>query len=111
MSRRDEIKWAPFQSVINTKEVLKEIEEKKKIHEKPILSCDDLERLEKNILYAYHTKSFVKVVYYAKGMEYIKNGIITHLSKQNFKIYFDDSSSLYFDQILKVEEGSFFHSS
>jgi len=103
MSRRETIKWAPFQSVINTANVVKELEEKRNIHQKPILSCDDLEKIEQNILYAYHTKSFIQVVYYTKGMEYIKKGVITHLSKQSFKVFFDDATFLYFEQILKVE--------
>jgi len=95
-------KWAPFQSVLNTKSVLLEIQKKKEKKEKPILSSDELELLERNLLEAFHTGSPILVKYYYNGFFYQKSGTISHVSKTDFKIYFSDHTSLYFEQIMDL---------
>lgn len=67
-----------------------------------MLSSDEFEELERKILNAYHTKMKIKITYYYQGYCYEKVGIITHISKQASKIFFFDSTSLYFEQILDV---------
>ena len=101
MHNRETIRWAPFESIFHTKEVLSEIELQKQIHPKPILSEEEIEILEKKILEAIHTQSTVKVTYYYKGLEYSKIGKITRI--QSSKLFFDDHSSLYFEQILNLQ--------
>ena len=100
MSRRGEYKWAPFQSLFNTNKVLEEIKTQKKIHPKPILSEDEINLLEKALICAYHTKAKVIINNYYKGLQYNKTSIIINIT--NNKIYFQDKTSLYFEQILKI---------
>ncbi len=103
MNNREEIKWAPFQSIVNTNTIIKELELQKKVQQKPILSSDNLEEIERNILNALHTKSKIKIDYYYNGFIYHKIGIINRIDQNTFKIYFKDYSSLYFEQILKIQ--------
>ena len=100
---RSEIKWEPFDSLFGSKEVLKALERKKNYQEKPTLSPDELENLNLKITEALHTKTPIKITYYYQGYIYKKIGIILNIQKQDFKIYFEDYTSLYFEQILKVD--------
>ena len=100
MNNRSEIKWAPFESLFQTKDVMQELERKKAFHEKPILSEDEMEELEKNVLFAYHTRSKIQISYYYQGLTYQKEEIITAIDSN--KLFFQDHSSLYFEQIVKV---------
>lgn len=100
MNNRNEIKWAPFESLFQSKDVIQELVKKKSFHEKPILSEDELLELEKNVLFAYHTRSKIQIFYYYQGLTYQKTGIITAIDSN--KLFFQDHSSLYFEQILKV---------
>ena len=100
MNNRNEIKWAPFESLFQTNEIVQELERKRTIHEKPVLSEDELEEIEKNVLFSYHTHSHITVLYYYQGVNYQKSCIITAIDSN--KIFFQDHSSLYFEQILKI---------
>lgn len=102
MSNRSDIRWAPFDSLLQSKSLLHELSEKRKIISKPTLSLDELEVLEKDILMAFHTKSVIEIEYFYEGKIYKKQGILSSICKNSFKVYFRDSTSLYFDQILKV---------
>lgn len=102
---RESIKWAPFESLFKSKDILDELEKKALLHEKPVLSEDELEELETLLSKAYHTKERIKVTYYYKGMDYEKVGIVDFI-EQN-KVYFLDHSSLYLDQILKIKDTNF----
>lgn len=103
MNNREEIKWAPFDSLFHSSEVLKELQQKQKVVSKPLLSEDELKCLEENILRASHTQELVEVEYYFKGLIYHKQGIIDFIKKNDLKIYFQDHSSLYFEQILNIK--------
>lgn len=97
---REEKKWAPFESLFQVKNVLKELETKREKHSKPVLSEDEMYILETSILEAFHTHAKVKVSYYFQGFTYYKIGIIVQIRKPF--IYFQDHSSLYFEQILHI---------
>lgn len=101
MNNRNEIKWTPFESLFQTKDVMQELVRKRSFHEKPILSEDELLEIEKNVLFAYHTRSKIQISYYYQGLTYQKKGIITAI--QSNKLFFHDHSSLYFEQILKTK--------
>lgn len=102
MSSRNEIKWAPFESLFHTQSVINELELQKRRCSKPILSSDTIEELENNILIAYHTKAVIKILYYYQGLYYEKKGRITSLSRYPSKIYLD-SIPFYFEQIVQLE--------
>jgi len=103
MNNRREIRWAPFESIINSNSILQELKETRAKKEKPNLSNDELETLERKIVTACHTRSKITVTYYYAGREYKKEGMISHLSKNDFKIYFVDHTSLYFEQLLDIK--------
>lgn len=95
-------KWAPFASLFNNDEILKEIEEEKVIS-KPILSEEELEIIEKNIKQSFHTKEMVKITYYYKGKIKEKICKIKSIKDCEYKILLDDFSFLYFEQVLNVK--------
>ena len=98
MNDRKEIRWAPFQSLWKTNEIIKEIEERKKLKPKPILSEDEEEELQKKILEAEHTKANIHISYFYAGKIYQKTGKIKTIQKNTLKIFFQDHTSLYFEQ-------------
>lgn len=102
MNNRGEVKWQPFNAVVPASEVLQELKEKRNQQKLPILSEDDKENLEQNIQKAYHTKEKIQIIYFWKNQFYRKLGIIDHFNFQNKQIYFDDHTSLYFEQITKI---------
>jgi len=102
MRNRSEIKWEPFDSLFHSKDVLNDLEKKKQYQKKPTLSTDELEVLDFQLQEAYHTQAAVKISYYYQGYIYTKIGVISKINKQNFQICFDNSTSLYFEQILSI---------
>ena len=102
---RESAKWAPFESLFKSKDFIEEYEAKLLLHPKPVLSDYELLELETSLLDAYHTQEKVCILYYYKGRDYQKIGIIRSISQN--KVYFLDSTSLYLDQILKIKEANF----
>lgn len=64
---RGEIKWAPFNSVINGKYIVSEIEKKKKRINKPMLSDEQVSYIEKAILEAMTDGVMVDLTFYKEG--------------------------------------------
>ena len=97
-------KWQPFDSLLSTKKVAKEI-----IHEKskvamPTLSEDQLLNIEEKVLEAYYNGETVRLVYYRKGTYYTKTSLIKYIDKYKKQLYLNDGSILYFKQIVKIEQ-------
>ena len=98
---RGMIKWAPFNSVVNSNQVVKElIRERQKIKQ-PEISNEDIEKIENEIINAYYTKTKVKIIYYENG--YLLN-IISKIKKidQIYKMIYLDNKRLLFKQIVKI---------
>lgn len=53
---RNKIKWLPFNSIINTQETLKERQIISSKHSMPILSEEQINELEENIIFNYYAK-------------------------------------------------------
>lgn len=104
MNNRNEIKWLPFNSLIPSNEVIKNLRIKRNAKLMPTLSEDEIENLERLIKKAFHTKEKILVTYFWQDQFYTKLGIITNINQN--KIYFNDHTSLYFDQILKIKLSS-----
>jgi len=102
MHNREEIKWAPFESLLKSENVLKELEKEKKFTSKKNLSSDELESLERKIKEAFHTHSYIEIEYYDQGFYAKKKGIISDILINHSKIFFQDHTSLYFEQILDI---------
>lgn len=101
--KRNEIKWAPFESLFKTQEITKEIEKNKQKTTKPILSEDNLKANEDNLLNAYHTKSNVLIKYFYNEQTYQKKTKITFLNFYQKEICLEDHSTIYFDQIINIK--------
>ena len=67
---RGMIKWAPFNSVVNSKELTKEILKERERIILPTLSEDNYYQIEQMIINAYFTKSTVTIVYFENGYLY-----------------------------------------
>lgn len=102
MHDRDNIKWAPFNSVINGSEVIKEIQNEKSRKEKPVLSEDQLAELERTLLEAFHNQSVVEVIFYKNNRFNKITGIITKVDTTQKKITINNKNSYYFSNIIKI---------
>lgn len=102
MHDRNNIKWAPFNSVINGSEVLKEIQEEKSRKEKPVLSEDQLEELERTIWEVFNNQSVVEVIFFKKNHFNKTTGIITNVDTVQKKITINNKNSYYFSNIIKI---------
>ncbi len=102
MNDRGMIKWAPFNSVINGSQVIKEIKfEKSKIN-KPILSEEQIANLEEKIITAYAGNSVIKLYFYKNEHINIIDGKITKLDSVNKKIIINNKTSIYFNNIIDI---------
>ena len=99
---RENIKWAPFESLFHSKDLEQEITKEKLKCSKPTLSEDTLIENEKKLLDAYHTQAEIKITYYYNGYIYEKKSSISFLNYQNTEIFLKDHTTLYFEQILKI---------
>ena len=98
---RGMIKWLPFNSVVNTKEMIKSIEKEKNKHTKPDLSEEQINILEKKIYEAWFENSLITVIYYENG-QYLKiNSKIKKIDSTYHKIYFN-VKTIIFEQIINI---------
>ncbi len=102
MNDRKNIKWMPFDSLFDSKEVVKEIIQDKKRINFPILSNDEEENIEEEILKYYYANDLINITYYKNGYLYKKKLLITKIDKINKLCYFNDNSYIHFKQIISV---------
>lgn len=102
MHDRDNIKWAPFNSVINGNELIKEIKKEKSRKEKPVLSEDQLAELEKIIFEVFNNQSVVEIIFFRSNHFYKITGIITKVDTAQKKIIINNKNSYYFSNIIKI---------
>ena len=101
--KRENIKWAPFESLFHSRDLKQEITKEKMKRSKPTLSEDILIENEKKLLAAYHTQSEIKITYYYNGYIYEKKSSIAFFNYINTKIFLNDHTTLYFEQILAIQ--------
>lgn len=104
MNDRGMVKWAPFNSVINGSEILKEINFEKCKVTKPILSEEQIRELEEKIITAYSGNILTSIYFYKNGHINIINGRITKLDSVNKIIIIDNKSKIYFNNIINILE-------
>ena len=102
MHDRGMIKWAPFASVINGSEVIREIEEEKTRIEKPSLSEEQIENLEHDLIESYNNSNIIDIVFYRQYHVYKIRGIITKLDGATKKITINNNKTLFFSNILAI---------
>lgn len=103
MNKRNEIKWQPFNAVIPSSVVIQELKEQRERQVMPSLSEDEKALLDAQIKKAYHTQEKIQILYFWNQHFFKKIGIIQHLDSVVQKIFFQDGTSIYFEQILKVQ--------
>ena len=101
MLNRNEIKWNPFNALINGNKLINELNELKKQKPKPILSEDQLIEIGNKILESFTTKSKINIEYYEKGTFYHINGIINYLDKFN-KYIIITNKKIYLNQRINI---------
>jgi hypothetical protein len=102
MNNRENIKWAPFNSVINGNQVLNELANNKNKITKPILSEEQIEVLEHKIIDSYTESSEITISYFKNNYINEVNGIITKLDPINKKIVINNKIILYFNNIINI---------
>ena len=101
MQDRTYIKWAPFNSIINDKLIVKELVNKKRKIQKPILSQDQIDYLNDKIFEVY--TNHIKVnLFIFKNENVIKLiGFINNINVNKKYITFNNTH-IFFNQILKI---------
>lgn len=103
MSDRKMIKWQPFNSLMNSKQVVKEIIQDKGKIAMPILSDDQLSILEEKIILAYESGMKVNIKYYKNGYLYLINTNVKSIDKTNRKVFIKNNQYLYFNTIVDIK--------
>jgi len=102
MHDRGMIKWAPFASVINGHQLLKEIHEEKSRITKPTLSEDQINYLEEIILEIYTSKIPATIYFYECGHIYKIEGIITKINTVTKEITINNQKNIFFMNIIRI---------
>ncbi len=100
--KRKMIKWIAFDSVINSKKVVADLSNKKMNKPMPILSNEQFEEIEYNLLKAFSTKAKIKIIYYQDNKWLEITSHIKHIDNIK-KIIITDNFSLYFHQIISIK--------
>ncbi len=102
MHERKMIKWLPFNSVINSKILIKSIEYDKGKMAKPVLSEEQITRLEEEIFEAFINHIEITIVVYKGGYCYNLTGFISKIDRTNKKIILNYKQNVYFCEIIKI---------
>lgn len=103
MRDRGMIKWQPFDSVTSSRKMVQHIMYEKEKMAKPVLSQEQLIEIQEKIWEGYHSQVPLRIVYFFKGRYQVKqNLLILDIQVNQKRILFEDSSSLYFEQIIRV---------
>ncbi len=97
------IKWRPFHSVTNTTVMLREENKKTGLKKMPVLSDDQINDLEKKIIFSFYSAKPISINYYKNGMVYTKNGSIKKIDDIKHTITLSDNTILFFNQIIKIQ--------
>ncbi|MBE6139939.1 MAG: YolD-like family protein [Firmicutes bacterium] len=97
------IKWQPFDSVISSKEIIKSLLKDKSKIPKPIISEEEKQKIEQNIIEAYYTCCDINIHYYKNGFIYECFSKIKKIDQINKIIYLNNNSKLLFHQIVSID--------
>ena len=101
MQDRKEIKWAPFNSVINGKYIISKLNNERNYAIKPILSDDQIELLNENILESYTNHLKINLYIYKNYKIDKLIGFVNNINISNKYITFN-KIRIYFNQIIKI---------
>lgn len=101
-SDRGAIKWTPFNSIVNQRQMIDNlIKEKNKIT-KPKLSQEQIEKNEQLLIEAFYEQIQVNIDYFKEGFILSTCSEISSIDYTFKKIYLKNNKSLLFSQIIKV---------
>lgn len=95
-------KWAPFNSIMDGKIIINQIIKENNKISKPVLSDDQLNTLNNNIIESYNNKSLININYYSNGNIFNIKGIINFIDINN-KYLIIKTKKIYFSQIINTE--------
>lgn len=103
MSDRKMLKWQAFDSVMNSKKAVNQINSRKNKISLPILSEEQLLLIEDNISKAFECKLVIKIIYYNNGFlcEFLDYILRIDIIKK--RIIFQNHSYLNFNQIINAQ--------
>lgn len=101
MIDRGFIKWQPFQSLVPTKDTLRDIEEEKVIP-KPTLFPEEISMIQDTLMDAYYSKEIVFIIYYEAGKRKNLTSFIYKINPSSNTIELGCKKILYFKQILQI---------
>lgn len=101
MMDRGMIKWEPFNSVIPSSKVIKDVINEKNKIKKPILSEEQLKNIEQKLIDSYNSKENIIISYFQNGYILNEEGIIKKIDYINKKVYLD-YKIIYFSQITDI---------
>lgn len=104
MHDRKMMKWMPFNSVIDSKYIIKSIEKEKSKINKPTLSEEQINNYEKIIIESMNNKICLEFTIYEGGFIKKIKGTIIKITPTNKKIYLNNNKYLYFSSIINVSE-------
>ena len=96
------IKWAPFNSVTPSKELINRLDKEKQKINKPILSEEQLETLQNNLFEAYNNELESIIKYYKNGIIFKEKAKIKVLDLSHNRIILNTNRIIYFNQIIKI---------
>lgn len=97
------IKWQPFNSVISSKTILKDLTQNKKVV-KPTLFPEKIEMLEELIKDSYYSKSEIKLTFYEQNKIKTITTRISKIDANRNTIYLKNHQAITFNQILNIQE-------
>ncbi len=100
---RNKIKWLPFNSVINTEQMLKQESQNSLIFTMPELSEEQINTLEEKIIFSYYSKKNIIIEYFQNNHIYKIKSQIKKIDSINHLIILNDNTNLFFNQIINLQ--------
>ncbi|MBQ6687541.1 MAG: YolD-like family protein [Bacilli bacterium] len=96
------IKWAPFNSVAPSKEIINRLNQEKQKINKPILSEEQLNCLQQKLLESYTGEIKTTIEYYKNGKILKECSFINRIDLNQRRIILTNNKIIYFNQIIKI---------
>ena len=94
--------WAPFNSVINNYDIIKDVKNQETYINKPNYTEEQLEEIESKILESYTSQNTVTIEYYLNNKSVPFKGTINKIDPIYKRIYINNKY-LYFNNIISIK--------
>lgn len=102
MLNNSSLRWAPFNALIDSKEVKEELSYKRNSIARPTLSPDQIEEFERIIIDAYKSNLPIEIQYYQNAHAKILIGRISKIDALKKKLSLTDGATIYFYNIINI---------